>query len=264
MPVELRRPAVILALAGVAACLVVMAPKVLAAADAGATFRTTTSPRAAATLATREMILVNQVGFARGTARWRARELYRLMQDPVEAADVAPGDRSRAVTGAVAALRRELHEHRVLTDELGQVKADGAAQRSPPAASSPVPPASYLAPVSGGVETPFGAARDAGSGVWIFRAGVRLRARAGEMVRAPQDGTVRRAFETPHGRRAVVLAHADGQISILDGLGELRVTPGQVVRRGETLALLPESATISLEIWRGLAPLNPAGLLAPR
>jgi septal ring factor EnvC (AmiA/AmiB activator) len=77
-------------------------------------------------------------------------------------------------------------------------------------------------------------------------------------------------FETPLRGHAVVLSHADGQISILEGLGELRVAAGQAVRRGETLGLLPPaqgstaapgSATISLEIWRGQLPVNPATVL---
>lgn len=229
-------------------------------------------PRAVATLGTRAMILENQVGFARGTARWRARQLYRLMQDPAETADLAPGDHARAVVGAVAALRRDLHEQRVLTDELAHVRADRAAmQRAAPASATPAPAGGserFMAPVGGGVETPFGPARDPGTGVWIFRAGTRLRARPGEAVRAPAAGTVRRVVDTPLRGVAVVLSHDDGSVSILEGLGPVDVAAGQSVRRGQPLATVPSvprgSPSVYLEIWRGPAPVDPLTVLGGR
>ncbi|MEA2697290.1 MAG: Peptidase family, partial [Myxococcales bacterium] len=186
-------------------------------------------PRSRDTLAVREMILVNQVGFARGTARWRARELYRLMQNPTpdDGRPLQGNERARAVVAGLNSLRRDRQEQAVLTHELGQVRAERAersvvAHLAPAiadsddvaaAAGGQAPPPAFVPPVDGPVESPFGPARDAGSGIWLFHPGVRLRARPGEAVRAPDAGVVRRLAEGDAGR-TIVVQHQAGWITI--------------------------------------------------
>jgi murein DD-endopeptidase MepM/ murein hydrolase activator NlpD len=258
-------------------------PTVAPADDAGVT--EPAPPRSRDTLAVREMILVNQVGFARGTARWRARELYRLMQNPTtgDGRPLQGNDRARAVVAGLNALRRDRQEQAVLTHELGQVRAERAersavavAQLAPAiadsddvatAAGGPASPPAFVPPVDGPVESPFGPARDAGSGIWLFHPGVRLRARAGEAVRAPDAGVVRRLAEGDAGR-TIVVQHEAGWITIISGLGDVTVGVGQAVTRGQTVGHVAEDPrsprvheTVILEVWHRRQAVDPAAVL---
>jgi murein DD-endopeptidase MepM/ murein hydrolase activator NlpD len=234
------------------------------------------------TLAAREMILVNQVGFAHGITRWRARELYRLLQSPVpeDGQPLPPVDRARVLKAALAGLGRDRREERVLSDELTQVRADRATsaqarpvvaahqqQAAPPEGATAVVPLTFLAPVEGAQEAGFGPVRESASGVWLFRSDVRFRARASESVRAPEAGVVRRVAETTPraGSFAVVLQHPAGWTSIIGGLGQVTVAVGQAVSRGQSLGVSPsgarERATVTLELWHQRASVDPATVL---
>ena len=192
-------------------------------------------------LASRELILVNQVGFARGTSRWRARELYRLLQSPAstDGRPLPAIDRARAVVAGLNALRRDRQEEAALRDELGQARTERAAiAAATPAVdgsedesgASPV----FVSPVDAALEAGFGPARDGASGVWLFHPGLRFRARPGEAVRAPEAGVVQRIVDDDGGARSLVIAHAAGWVSIIGGLAvEPGVAPAQGLTRGQ-------------------------------
>ncbi len=225
-------------------------------------------PPSGDTLAAREMILVNQVGFARGTARWRARELYRLLQNPAgdegHPTALAPVDRARAVVAGLNALPRDRQEEAALAKELAQTHAERAAivEAAPASETAAAVTMAFVSPVEAGVESGFGPARDAGSGVWLFRSGLHLRARASEAVRAPEAGVVQRIADDDGGARSIVIAHAGGWVSILGGLAvEPGVAAGQAVTRGQSVGHAAGARPhdgVSWELWRHRALVDPA------
>ncbi|HXI59647.1 MAG TPA: M23 family metallopeptidase [Polyangia bacterium] len=266
---------------------VAVADPTVAPADVAQTATEPAPPRSRDTLAVREMILVNQVGFARGTARWRARELYRLMQNPTpdDGRPLQGDQRARAVLAGLNALRRDRQEQAALTHELGQVRAERAERSAvavavthlaPAAAEAadgaapaggPAPPPAFVPPVDGPVESPFGPARDAASGIWLFHPGVRLRARPGEAVRAPDAGVVRRLAEGDAGR-TIVVQHEAGWITIVSGLGDVTVSVGQAVTRGQTVGHVAQDSSsprgheaVLLEVWHRRQAVDPAAVL---
>jgi murein DD-endopeptidase MepM/ murein hydrolase activator NlpD len=228
------------------------------------------------TLGIREMILVNQVGFARGTAHWRARELYRLLQNPVreDGRPLAPSDRARAVVASLNALKRDRQEQAALVRELDAVRVERSAvarvapagQDEPAAAgsSSPAPPPAFVAPVEGVVVSPFGPSRDATSGVWLFHPGLRWRVHAGEAVRAPEAGVVQRVADADGGR-AIVIRHAGNWISIVGGLRDASASVGQSVTRGQVVGHAAGNSSepegVTLELWHRRAAVDPASVL---
>lgn len=223
-------------------------------------------------LAAREMILSNQVGFARGTTHWRARELYRLLQNPSreDGQALPPIDRARAVVAGLNALKRDRQEQAALAKELAQARAERAAIVPAPEASKASaaresgPPPAFVSPVDGGIEAGFGPARDAAANVWLFRAGVRLRVRAGEAVRAPEAGVVQRIADNDGGARTLVIAHAGGWISVIGGLAvEAGASVGQTVTRGQTIghAVARPREGIGWELSHHRAAVDPATVM---
>ena len=65
--------------------------------------------------------------------------------------------------------------------------------------------------------------------------GIDIRAPIGTPVLAAADGEVVRATERPEAGRMLVLAHAGDVATVYMHLAEIRVRPGQLVRRGEPI-----------------------------
>ena len=90
-------------------------------------------------------------------------------------------------------------------------------------------------------------------------------ARLNEPVHSIAAGTVRRVEALPQGGFAVVTAHASGMTSIVTGLRDIAVSPGDKVGAGQTLGLagrnLDGAAVVSPEIWRERRPQNASRLL---
>jgi murein DD-endopeptidase MepM/ murein hydrolase activator NlpD len=225
----------------------------------------------------RERIMTSQAGMAAGVARWRARELYRFLR-AAPAADTderPPIERARAIRVGLGALGRELGEARLLAGELALARAERAglplaeapapALVSPPgtaALPTPRPPAPLFAPPLAGAAVGFGPGRDAATGVWLFRSGVRIDGRAGDAVRAVADGVVDRVAPSPGGGLALVIDHGGGWTSILARLDEVAVAPGQRVTRGQRVGRVAgvagAAAGITFDLWRGRSPVDPA------
>jgi septal ring factor EnvC (AmiA/AmiB activator) len=160
-------------------------------------------------------------------------------------------------------LRRELAELALIESEA----TTAAAARGRVAAELAIP---IAAPRTGSLHRPvarsqvvgrFGEYRD--RGVRLIRRGIELSARAGRNVRAVEAGTIR--FCGPlRGLGTVVVAEHAGYMSVLGRLDAVKVTPGQVVARGEAIA---EAAgdRVYLEIragaGRGGFPLDPSPLI---
>jgi murein DD-endopeptidase MepM/ murein hydrolase activator NlpD len=270
----------------VAVAAVVAVVAVVAATFAGSLFVTaraaaagepasTVEARALQTIDARQMILATQVDMARRTARWRARELYRVLRAVPAAAGnggaLSDAVRARAVAVGARALGRELAETRVLAVELAQARAEretiqaaGAVNGETPS-RAPAPPPPFVMPLlgPGRLVSRFGAARDPATGLSLIQAGVRIDAPIGASVGAAAAGTVQRVAPTPAGGLAVLIDHGGGWTSVLTGLAAVEAEPGQRIgaaRRLGRVAPAPPGAAggITLELWRGRVAVDPA------
>jgi murein DD-endopeptidase MepM/ murein hydrolase activator NlpD len=95
--------------------------------------------------------------------------------------------------------------------------------------------------------------------------GVEYLGRLNEPVVAVEGGTVRRIEPLAQGGFAVVVAHADGLVSIVSGLRRADVRPGQGVDRGQALGLtgrnLDGAPVLGFELWQAGQPVDPRPLL---
>ena len=82
---------------------------------------------------------------------------------------------------------------------------------------------------------------------------------------SPAAGTVRRVEAQPQGGFAVVTAHPGGWVSVLGGLRDVSVNPGDAVESGGALGLagrnLDGAVVVSLELWHGRGAVDPGPLV---
>ncbi|HET9283829.1 MAG TPA: M23 family metallopeptidase [Candidatus Angelobacter sp.] len=98
-----------------------------------------------------------------------------------------------------------------------------------------------LWPVMGRITGSFGERIDPFSGEGAFHRGVDISSEIGTRVIAPADGIVRFAdFMNGYGR-AVMIDHGNGISTLYGHLSGFAVTPGQMVRRGDTLGYVGQS-----------------------
>ncbi|HKR94069.1 MAG TPA: M23 family metallopeptidase [Candidatus Angelobacter sp.] len=98
-----------------------------------------------------------------------------------------------------------------------------------------------LWPVMGRITGSFGERIDPFSGEGAFHRGVDISSDIGTRVIAPADGIVRFAdFMNGYGR-AVMIDHGNGISTLYGHLSGFAVTPGQMVRRGDTLGYVGQS-----------------------
>lgn len=98
-----------------------------------------------------------------------------------------------------------------------------------------------------------------------FHSGLDLRASVGNKVHATADGVVRFAQKLIVPGNIVALYHGDGLISMYMHLSKINVTPGQMVKRGDVIALTGETGRVEgphlhWEVrWKGIS-LDPLAL----
>ena len=240
-------------------------------------------------LGAREQILDAQTAAAENTTRQRALLAYRLSRHRELGFAANPENRlddARAFDLAMVALRRGLDESQTLARELDRVRVDrsnleaalvtralgeAASQDNTEAAASPerlVSTARLLRPVRGTPVAVPGARRDGTTKIEIRHDSVEILARLNEPVHAIAAGTVKRVQPLAQGGFAVMTAHPGGLTSILTGLRDVAVKPGDTVLAGQTLGLtgrnLDGAAVISLAIWRNRRPQDAGKLLRVR
>ncbi len=235
-------------------------------------------------LSTREQVLDGQQAAAEATTRQRALLAYRLCRRRELGFAENPESRlddARAFDLALIALRRSATETATLGRELDRVRIErGTIENAFVARAAGQPDAEddgrgpwspakrLLRPVKGEVVAVPGARRDGSAKVELRHDDVALLARLNEPVRAVAAGIVRRVEALPQGGFAVVTAHADGLTSILTGLRDIAVAPGDRVEAGQTLGLagrnLDGAAVVSVELWRERRPQDAGKLLRAR
>ena len=238
-------------------------------------------------LGMREQILDSQTAAAEGTTRQRALLAYRLSRRRELGFAANPETRlddARTFDLAVVALRRGLDESRTLACELDRVRAerstleaalvtralaDASADRTEETASPDrLSTARLLHPVRGTPVAVPGARRDGTTKIEIRHDSVEILARLNEPVHAIAAGVVKRVEPLSQGGFAVMTAHPGGITSILAGLRDVAVKPGDAVLAGQILGLtgrnLDGAAVLSVEIWRRRQPQDAGKLLHVR
>jgi murein DD-endopeptidase MepM/ murein hydrolase activator NlpD len=218
----------------------------------------------------REQTLAQHAKSAEQAAREQARAAYRLARRRQLGFVAEPQARlaeARAADLALVAARRGAAEARAISAELARVRQERAALRV--AAARPPEMAGehleFQRPVRGTQVGAAGLRVDPGTGVEVRQDGVQLLARMNEPVLAAAAGRVRRVEALPQGGFAVVMEHPGGWTSVLGGLREVSVAPGETVEARGTLGLagrnLDGAAVVTLELWHGRSPVDPAGVL---
>jgi septal ring factor EnvC (AmiA/AmiB activator) len=224
-------------------------------------------------LGVREQILETQTTTAETTTRQRALLAYRLSRRRELGFSANPENRlddARSFDLALVALRRGLDESQTLARELDRVRVERSALEAAliaralsenaddasPAAGPDRGPGStrLLRPVRGTPVTVPGARRDGPTKIEIRHDSVEILARLDEPVHAVAAGVVKRVEPLAQGGFAVMTAHPGGLTSILTGLRDVAVRPGETVTAGQKLGLvgrnLDGAAVVSLAIWR--------------
>lgn len=223
----------------------------------------------------RASILTDQVEAARSAARRSARDLYRQSRGTEAAFAVSPADRAgraRSFDLTLRALRRDVGEARQLAAELERVRQERAALAGARVAGSEAPPpTAALAgrpPVPGPVVARFGVGKEPLSGVELRRTEIQILARAGDVVRPVAAGTVERVERTPAGSWVLVVSHAGRWTSVVSGLREVRVGPGDPVESRQVVGVVgrsPDGApVVAVGIYRGRTAVDPGRVLFGR
>jgi murein DD-endopeptidase MepM/ murein hydrolase activator NlpD len=224
-------------------------------------------------LNTREQVLDGQRSASEAITRQRSLLAYRLGRRRQLGFAASPEDRledARAFNLALLALRRSAAETMTLARELDRVRVERGlietafvaratsdertrTEKNPAAAPPLLGP--LVRPVRGEAVGYPGARRDGPTKVELRHDGVALLARLNEPVRAVAAGAIRRVEALPQGGFAVVTAHAAGWTSIVTGLRDIAVAPGDLVTAGGTLGLagrnLDGAAVVTVELWHG-------------
>lgn len=226
--------------------------------------------RLAQRLATREAVLEGQKGRAEAKLREHALLAYRLTRRRELSFMSRPKSRlddAQTADLAMASLSKGLAETRVLADELEQVRAERGAldrarsQREDAAADTGEVLRRLARPVRGALVGAPGIHRDAATGTELRRDGIELLARLDEPVRAVAAGVIRRVESLPQGGYAVVTQHPSKWVSVLSGMRDVVVAPGEPVEPGQALGLagrnLDGAAVISLDLRHNRESVDP-------
>jgi hypothetical protein len=236
-------------------------------------------------LAQRERVLEGQKAALADVTRQRSLFAYRLLRrrdlgfaanpetrlEDAHALDLAlvalgrGSEETHAVDSELIRLRdeRTALENALLGQSLGNVPADEEADRR--RAAKARDGSRIQRPVRGVALAVPGLRRDGPSKIVLRHDSVQLLTRLGEVVHAVKAGTVRRVEGLRQGGFAIVTEHAGGLTSILTGLRDIAVKPGDKVDEGQTVGLagrnLDGATVLSIELWRGRRPVDVAKLL---
>ena len=163
-----------------------------------------------------------------------------------------------------------------------QLEADAANGTGPAVADLSGPTPTFHAPTSGVVTQPFGASELAMeppityNGVFYphFHTGIDIAASLDTPLGAAASGRVLLATSSVDSQgnltgygNYVVIAHADGFLTLYGHLNKILVTPGQEVKRGEVIGLLGSTGSstgphVHFEVRKGAVYVDPAPFLA--
>ena len=228
----------------------------------------------------REQILDGQRASAGEKARQHALFAYRAARARQLKFATSPKDRlalSQTLDRSLLALKTSHEEAQTLSLEFDSAQKDHAQleraflAKALPSTGKPAITEGkirFIRPVRGTPVSIPGTRRDSGSKVEQRHVDVEWLARLNEPIKAVAGGVVKRVEPLPQGGFAVVTAHPGGYSSILAGLRDTLVKPGDPVSTGQPLGLtgrnLDGAAVVSLEIWLHREAMDAGKLLAIR
>ena len=139
------------------------------------------------------------------------------------------------------------------------------AKRGPLGKPPPRAKSTFLWPVQGPVLSSFGGKKSG-----VHNDGINIAAPRGTPVRAAENGVVAYAGEELKGfGKLLLIKHADGWITAYAHNERLLVEPGEVVKRGQTVARVGSTGSVPrpqlhFEVRRGTRAVNPETMMAPR
>lgn len=178
---------------------------------------------------------------------------------------------ARASAMAVVVLNRSVQEASKLDDELKRVRRERASysardvqfEFAATVAGGATKP-SLVWPAKGPVISVPGLRPDPVTGVVYRDTGVQILSRVDAAVLSPGTGRIVRVTPLPTGGYALVLAHADGLVSILSGLRVVEVAQGKSVKAGTQVGrvgrTLDGAPVLRMAVWRSGQPLDPRAI----
>lgn len=225
-------------------------------------------------LASRAEMLKKQTAAALTLVRqqaWMAYRLGRRRELGFFADTSLRPEAARASAMAVVVLNRSVEEASKLDNEFKRVQRERANyaardlqfESGATTASIPTKP-SLVWPAKGPIISAPGLRPDPVTGVVYRDTGVQILSRVDAAVVSPGAGRIARVTTLPTGGYALVLAHADGLVSILSGLRVVEVAQGDAVKAGAQVGLvgrtLDGAPVLRMAVWRAGQPVDPRAI----
>jgi len=143
--------------------------------------------------------------------------------------------------------------------EIARQKQAKIFRRKPSRTTFDVNDTSTQLPVSGIIRTAFQDKDEYGA----KSNGIMIEGRSGGLVTAPMSGKIQFIGSFKRFSNIVIIEHSSGYHSLIAGLGEINALIGDVVKSGEPIGLLPDSALIPrpklyYELRKNGSPINPS------
>ncbi|OPX42709.1 murein DD-endopeptidase MepM [Ruminiclostridium hungatei] len=124
---------------------------------------------------------------------------------------------------------------------------------------------SFVTPIKGEIESPFGIRTDPLSGKTAFHSGIDIRANMGTSIKAALDGEVTEVGSSPEYDNYVKVKHNDGLYTVYAHCSILVAQKGQKVKQGDVVAKVGDteglSGALHFEIWKDDKAVDPEKLL---
>jgi septal ring factor EnvC (AmiA/AmiB activator) len=117
-------------------------------------------------------------------------------------------------------------------------------------------------PVQGRLALPYGSYRDPKFKTPVFRNGIHIRAKEGEIVKSVYPGKVVFADWFKGYGKVVIVSHGEGYYTVYANLSEIFLSKGDIINKGDEIGRVGESGTLSapalyFEVRYKGKPLNP-------
>lgn len=125
---------------------------------------------------------------------------------------------------------------------------------------------SFVVPIKGEIESPFGIRTDPLSGHTAFHSGIDIKANMGTSIKAALDGEVTEVGSSPEYDNYVKVKHNDGIYTVYAHCSILVAKKGQKVKQGDILAKVGDTEGLSgaylhFEVWKNDKAVDPEKLL---
>lgn len=125
---------------------------------------------------------------------------------------------------------------------------------------------SFVIPIKGQIDSPFGIRTDPLSGNTVFHSGIDIKANMGTSIKAALDGEVTEVGSSPEYDNYVKVKHDDGLYTVYAHCSILVAKQGQKVKQGDVIAKVGDTeghsgAYLHFEVWKGDKAADPERIL---